>query len=62
LRQHGVTIHLDVAKGGFAPVVSSAFESIVSNVFAVGDVLGYQGSEAAGQQGRAAGLAIAQGL
>lgn len=56
-RQHGATVTLDSARGGFVVSVD-ARAACAPGVFACGDVTGYGGPDAALESGRAAGRAI----
>jgi sarcosine oxidase subunit alpha len=61
-RQHGVAVHLDLGRGGFAVPVDGASRTSAPGVYACGDVTGYVGAEAAAAAGAAAGAALARTL
>lgn len=60
-RQHGATVTLDPARGGFAVIVDERFVAAV-DVLACGDVIGYGGPDAARTSGEQAGRALAEQL
>jgi sarcosine oxidase subunit alpha len=60
-RQHGATVTLDPARGGFAVIVDDRFVA-AADVFACGDVTGYGGPDAALASGEQAGRSVVKQL
>ncbi len=56
-RHHGAQVLFDEGGGGFGAKIDDRFQTTVPGVFAVGDVTGYLGPQAAERAGTRAGLA-----
>jgi len=61
-RQHGAAVAFTESGGGFAVTVDERFRTSVTDIFACGDVTGFQGPVAAALAGAAAGREIAHTL
>jgi len=61
-RQHGAAVAFTERGGGFAVTVDARFRTSVTDIFACGDVTGFQGPLAAARAGAAAGREIAHTL